>query len=213
MKALIAAILESSLSDKMKTLLVIAALIASGMVPRRAAVGETIPQGPKTTVAPVASIVATSPERANVLRVASGEVGTREKTGNNDGPVEKYLNAVGAAKGAPYCAAFVAWVGNKALGKASPFPMSAWSPDMVKGGTSKIETARPGDTFGIYFPSKGRVAHTGFIERREGNFLVTIEANTSASAASGSAADREGEGVFRKRRHVQTVRLVKAWLP
>ena len=212
MKAIIAGILQRSLADKMKTLLVIAALIASGMVPRRAAVGERPP--PTTgTVAPVPSIIATSPDRVNVLRVASGEVGTRERTGNNDGPVEKYLNAVGAAKGAPYCAAFVAWVGNKALGNRSPFPMSAWSPDMVKGGTSKIESARPGDTFGIYFPAKGRVAHTGFIERREGNFLVTIEANTSASAASGSAADREGEGVYRKRRHVQTVRAVKSWLP
>lgn len=212
MKALIAAILQSSLSDKMKTIIIIAALIASGMFPRISAVGESIPKT-TGTVAPVPSIIATSPDRANVLRVASGEVGTREKTGNNDGPVEKYLHAVGAAKGAPYCAAFVAWVGNKALGKASPFPMSAWSPDMVQGGTREIASARGGDAFGIYFPAKGRIAHTGLVERREGNFLVTIEANTSASAASGSAADREGEGVFRKRRHIQTVRLVKAWLP
>ena len=202
------------LSDNMKTILLILSLFAMARAPQAS-------QTAKTEAAPVAPVTSQtnniSPDRANVLRVASGEVGVREATGNNDGArVEAYLKAAGATVGDPYCAAFVAWCGKQALGKNSPYPLSAWSPDQVAGGNGKIKQARPADTFGIYFPDKGRIAHTGFVERVEGNFLVTIEANTTNAAAIGSAADREagaGGGVYRKRRPVATIRTVKSWLP
>jgi hypothetical protein len=153
--------------------------------------------------------------REMVLEIAAGEVGVVEKTGRNDGEVDKYLESVGlGGSRAPYCAAYVYWVGHQALGDRNPYPRSAWSPDMVKGGERITETFQPkgGEAFGIYFPSKGRVAHTGLIEARQGSYLITNEGNTSSSAAVGSAADREGQGVYRKRRHWRQVRYAKDWL-
>lgn len=147
------------------------------------------------------------------MAVARSQVGVVERTGNNDGDVEKYLAATGLGKGNPYCAAFVYWCGREALGKANPYPRSAWSPDMVEGGekVGSQTTARPGDTFGIYFPSKGRVAHTGLI-LEWGTSVATIEANTSGNVQSGSAADREGQGVFKKKRLRAAIYKVKDWI-
>lgn len=151
-----------------------------------------------------------------VLRVAAGKVGVREATGRNDGPeVEAMLRSTGNAKGDPWCASFVYAVAKEALGVRNPYPRSAYSPDMVAGGRKDARTARPADTFGIYMASKGRVAHTGLVERLEGGFAVTIEGNTSNSAALGSAEDREatnGGGVYRKRRPLSTLYRVKTWV-
>lgn len=203
------------LSDNMKTILLILSLFAMARAPQASQNSSTNEPSAVAPARPKGSTA--SPERASVLRVASGEVGVREATGNNDGAqVEAYLATAGASKGDPYCAAFVAWCGKQALGKLSPYPLSAWSPDQVAGGNGKISQARPADTFGIYFPDKKRIAHTGFVERVEGKFLVTIEANTTNAAAIGSAADREagkGGGVYKKRRPISTIRTVKSWLP
>ncbi len=154
--------------------------------------------------------------RELVISKAASQVGVIEKTGRNDGEVDKYLAAVGlGGTRNPYCAAFNYWVGRESLGSANPYPRSAWSPDHLKGGRRVTATneIKAGETFGIYFPSKGRIAHTGLVERREGGNLVTIEANTSGNAASGSAADRDGQGVFRKRRPWRTVHSTRDWIP
>lgn len=153
--------------------------------------------------------------RQKVLRVAGGEVGVQEKTGRNDGEVDKYLAAVGlGGSRAPYCAAFNFWVGKQALGSANPYPKSAWSPDHVVRGmrVTAATQVKGGEAFGIWFASKGRIAHTGLLERRDGDWLITIEANTSPTAAVGSAADRDGQGVYRKRRHWRTVHSTRDWL-
>jgi len=153
--------------------------------------------------------------REKVLKVAGSQVGIKERTGKNDGEVEKYIASVGLdpTAGYPYCAAFTYWCGCEALGKDNPYPKSAWSPDTVKGGRrvnsgTEIQGA---ETFGIYNALRKRIAHTGFVEKRVGSHLITIEANTSANAAVGSEADREGQGVYRKRRHIKTVRTIKDW--
>jgi hypothetical protein len=114
----------------------------------------------------------------------------------------------------PYCAAFNHWVGRQALGDANPYPRSAWSSDHLRGGVrlTAQTVILGGEAFGIWFPSKGRIAHTGLVERREGGNLVTLEANTSAAVAPGSAADRDGQGVYRKRRPWRTVHSVKDWI-
>lgn len=154
-------------------------------------------------------------DREKVIDVASGEVGVTEKTGRNDGEVDKYLKSVGlGGTRAPYCAAFNYWVGMTALGARNPYPRSAWSPDHVRGGERVNEhtSVKGGETFGIWFSSKGRIAHTGLVQERRGAFFVTIEGNTSGDAAAGSAADREGQGVYRKLRHWRTVRTVRDWL-
>lgn len=154
-------------------------------------------------------------DRERVLAVAASEVGVKEKTGRNDGEVDKYLVSVGlGGSRAPYCAAFVYWVGKEALGDRNPYPRSAWSPSFLSGGKRVTSDYHPqgGEAFGIWFASKKRIAHTGLIESREGNYLITIEGNTSSNAAVGSAADREGHGVYRKRRHLRTVHSAHDWL-
>jgi hypothetical protein len=67
-------------------------------------------------------------KRNEVRRIYTSELGVREKTGHNDGPrVEQYLRAAGLKKGAPWCAAFVCWVFDRA-GIANPH--SGWAPDL-----------------------------------------------------------------------------------
>lgn len=156
-----------------------------------------------------------SAPREAILRVARTEIGTREATGNNDGPVEKYLVAAGAKKGDPYCAAFVYWVGREALGKANPFPRSAWSPDFVAHAQWKKGVGpelRPADTFGIYFASKKRVAHTGLIWKVGANSVTTIEANSTFTTNVSGEADREGtEGVGSKIRLKSSLYQSQSW--
>jgi len=155
--------------------------------------------------------------REDVLAVARSLLGTTEKTGRNDGPViEAILASTGNHRGDPYCAAFVYYCG-KTAGYPKLYPRSAWSPDMVqsptwtraRGGTEP----RPADAFGIYFPAKGRVAHTGMIESASKSVFTTIEGNTSPEAKAGSAADRDGGGVWRKHRLRSQVHCVRAWVP
>jgi len=152
--------------------------------------------------------------RERVIAVAESQIGVREATGRNDGEVNKYLAAVGMSMSqAPYCAAFNFWVGSMAL-DPNPFPRSAWSPDHLRGGTRVTESTvvRGGEAFGIYFPSKNRIAHTGLLRARDGVNFVTLEANTSADVKPGSSRDRDGNGVFSKRRHWRTVHSVRDWI-
>lgn len=49
------------------------------------------------------------PNREALLRYALAEDGTKERTGKNDGPVEKYMPAWARGKGLPYCGFFGGW--------------------------------------------------------------------------------------------------------
>jgi hypothetical protein len=155
--------------------------------------------------------------RQRVIETAASQIGVQERTGKNDGEVDKYLSAVGlGGTRNPYCAAYVYWVGKTALGTANPFPRSAWSPDFLNSPTwlkGRGTIPRPGDTFGIYFPSKGRVAHTGLVWVWGKTYVRTIEANTSPDAAAGSEADRNGDGVWSKYRRISTIYATKSFLP
>lgn len=55
--------------------------------------------------------------RSAVLRAALRELGTHELTGHNDGAVEKYLPKWAHGRGLPWCAFFVGYVLEQALGK------------------------------------------------------------------------------------------------
>jgi hypothetical protein len=210
MKALLSTIANLPLSDSMKTILILASIFAMAKAPK-----PSSPAPSSVAVSDNRRAIMTDAEA--VLRVAAGEIGVREATGNNDGArVMAYLKSTGNVKGEPYCASFVHWCGLTALKERNPYPRSASSVAQVKGGTRDVTTARPGATFGVWSSSKGRVAHTGLVEKRQGNFLVTIEGNTSNAAALGSAEDREagaGGGVYRKRRPVSTIYNVKNYFP
>ncbi len=128
------------------------------------------------------------------------EVGVREAEGNTGQRVTEYLQATGLGPGYPWCAAFIAWVHEQC---GIPGPRSAWSPDYFspdrviyyRGKVQGIQP-RPGDVFGNYYPSKGRIAHVGFIHRwpSDQQIIQTVEGNTNDSEKV-----REGIGVFHKR--------------
>lgn len=154
--------------------------------------------------------------RLGVLAEAKKLTGTVEASGKNDGPVvEKILNSVGLRRGDPYCAAFNYWCYLQS-GGAKYVPCSGWSPDWVKSPTwtrfSGGRTPEPGDAFGIYFKSRNRVAHTGLVKKWGNTAVITFEGNTSQDAAPGSAADRDGGGIWSKRRLISQIYSVRNWL-
>jgi hypothetical protein len=155
--------------------------------------------------------------REQVKRIYDSQVGVREHGANSGAQVEGYLRYVSLKKGSPWCAAFVCW----AYGQAKVAnPRTGWSPDLFKkehvvwerqvqyGQKSKVQTDTPkrADIFGIYFPEKGRIAHTGFIDSWGNKWLVTVEGNTNG------AGSREGDGVYRKRRLVKSIYSVSRYI-
>ncbi|MNK46510.1 hypothetical protein D3C87_652950 [compost metagenome] len=127
----------------------------------------------------------------------------REATGKNDGAaVEQYLAYTGNKKGEPWCASFVSWVFGQAGFKQ---PKTAWSPSLFPK-SRLLSKAMPASVFGIYFPDKGRIAHAGLVERQQGSWIYTIEGNTNM------AGSREGDGVYRKLRHVRTIKCYADWI-
>lgn len=141
--------------------------------------------------------------REKIVAIARGELGVREVTGNNDGErVEEYLAITGLKKGQPWCSAFLSWVFNKA---GYQEPRTAWSPALF---VNKVITRaiKPGNVLGIWFPDKGRIAHAGLVEQRQGDWIISIEGNTNVLGS------REGDGVYRKRRHIKTIYRYADWL-
>lgn len=148
-------------------------------------------------------VSAKTDDRESVLAVARPLVGEVEH-GNNAGEfVERVLSSVGLGAGNPWCAAFNYYVFEKA-GFKDRVPKSAWSPDWLRGGERR-RVGHPADVFGIYFPSRGRIAHTGIVEIQQGPWLTTIEGNTN------EAGSRDGDGVYRKKRSVNSV-ILKTYL-
>jgi hypothetical protein len=137
-----------------------------------------------------------------IINVASKYVGETESEGNNSSPFIRKINKFsGATPTDPYCSSFVSWVLHEA--GAKNFPITPWSPTMVSKNNILFDNIKPADVFGLYFSSKGRVAHVGFIKNPNYNSssILTVEANTSPTAAVGSNSDRDGDGVFAKIRN------------
>ena len=138
-----------------------------------------------------------------LLEIAKSQIGVREASGNNDGyEVEQYLAYTGNKKGEAWCASFVSWVFGKAGYTA---PRTAWSPSLFPK-ARLVAVAKPATVFGIYFPDKGRIAHAGIVEKQKDNWLYTIEGNTNIEGS------REGDGVYRKMRHVKSIQYYADWI-
>lgn len=157
-----------------------------------------------------AAAPATVDQRTCVAMGAAADVGVREASGRNDGPeVERYLAHVGLGPGYAWCAAFVSYhldqcgVNN---------PRSAWSPafasvaDQVWTPRKASRSPRPGDVFSIYFPSLGRVGHVGLVAGLDGNYINTIEGNTSGPGS------RDGDGVYARRRQLSKVHAITNYI-
>lgn len=142
-------------------------------------------------------------QRAGLVKRAAAEIGVREATGRNDGPrIALYLRSTGVKDESAWCAAFVCWV---FLQEGFSGPVTPWSPALFPAARIK-KIALPGDVLGIYFPEKHRIAHAGLVERADGDWVVSIEGNTN------EAGSREGDGVYRKRRHIRTIYRFADWV-
>jgi hypothetical protein len=151
-----------------------------------------------------------------LIQTAEAEVGVEEVNGSNCGPrVNEYKAAtwLPADKAWPWCAAFICWIAQEAMRKASihetarfkrPRTAGAW--DFENWSLAQDSTTwtrrphrgdiQPGDI--VIF----RFSHIGLAVSapdKNGN-VRTIEGNTDA------AGSREGGGVFRKVRRLDQIR-------
>lgn len=151
--------------------------------------------------------------RARLIAEAVRYLGTREqpKGSNRSTRIDYWLHTTGGAPlGQPWCAAFVWCIGLQATGRELwPVEMSARVQTIFEHAKAAGNAfrdplrAEPGDLVVFYYPSLRRYGHIGILEHPVQNGRVrTIDGNTAPDAAAGSAADREGYGVFRKDRPV-----------
>ena len=156
------------------------------------------------------SLAGFSDIRDEVQKTYVSQIGVKEKTGNNDGlQVEMYLNSVGLSKGDPWCAAYVSWCfqQNKINNPKSGYSPYWFLSNVIykRGKTSEIVFPKA-SVFGIWFESKGRVAHVGFIDRDKGKEVVTVEGNTNGGGS------RDGDGIYRRIRLKRQIYCVSDWV-
>lgn len=150
------------------------------------------------------SSIVRSQDHQRIVEIAQSQIGIKEATGNNDGvQVEKYLTTVGLKKGQPWCAAFFSWIFKQA---GYDRPNTGWSPQLFPAARN-VKTASPGLAFGIYISSLNRIAHCGVVEQVNGTWVMGIEGNTNVSGS------RDGDGVYRKLRHIKTIHRFADWIP
>lgn len=139
-----------------------------------------------------------SSQQDRLLYYANKYTYVRESNGSNRSKeIDLWNKFCNVPMGSPYCASFVSYI--HYLAKVDG-PKTAWSPSCVSRNNVKFESVKGGDVFGLYFSSKRRVAHTGFVEKVSGSLVYCVEANTSPNAKSGSSTDRDGDGAHRKTR-------------
>jgi hypothetical protein len=138
-----------------------------------------------------------------IIEIARKEIGVREEGCENCGiAVARYLSYCNIKSPAQWCAAWISWCFGQA-GYHSP--KTAWSPALFPA-SKLVAAARPGIVYGIYFTRLGRVGHCGIIERLQGDFIVGIEGNTNVRGS------RDGDGVYRRIRHIRTIRYFSDWI-
>lgn len=145
-----------------------------------------------------------------VISTLATQVGVKEKTGKNDGEqVEAYLKSIGLGKGYAWCQAFLYWgfwMASKTLSMPNPMPKTGgvldnWNKSK-KYQVAKGERPKVGDVFIMDF-GKGQ-GHDGLITDVQGDYILTIEGNTSADPSLPSE-DRDGQGVYRRRRKISSI--------
>jgi len=170
------------------------------------------PDAPADEWKPPAGSALKPVEAAKLLEVFRGYLGMREEPlGSNNGPMINKFNASCGFKPsdhAPWCAS-VTHYGYLVLG--APDRPGAYTPSWY----SKLRVippnmVQPGDVGLVYFPSKGRYAHTiAAIEKvgrtgRTVSSYTTLEGNTTQATGS-----REGDGFYRRVRPSDTVTVVR----
>lgn len=153
--------------------------------------------------------------------LAYANVGVTEVGENRGKAVETYQQSCKPplSPGAPWCAAHVRWRMKQAatqLGTTYPddFPRSGYCPDwsryykandlwipaqsIIAGKT--IKRPRKGDHALFYFRQLARIAHIGIVYSVDENGVWTVEGNTSPEPERPGDVERDGDGVYYKRR-------------
>jgi hypothetical protein len=145
-----------------------------------------------------------------VVRAAQGEIGIKEVR-ENAGPRVDAYNRYTGVKDAPWCASFASFCFYKA---GFQQPRTAWSPALfprercveftpLRLGNSGLAAGR---VMGIYYPSKGRIAHCGIVTGIDGDWVFSVEGNTNDDGGN------EGDGVYAKKRHRRTIAKYADWI-
>lgn len=150
--------------------------------------------------------------RLVLLSVAERDLKIRESEGNNRGPgIAKFWAATSYADGyknrEPYCAAAVCWwvaeAGRCGVRWLAPLPREAAVRNFLSWARRR---ASAGDVMFAAVPLPGDIvcflphfSHIGVVAKAGAGEVETIEANTTAGAAS-LAKERDGGGVYRRTR-------------
>lgn len=157
-----------------------------------------------------------------VVATAIGEVGAKEVGTNSGRRVKGYLASCGLEEGAPWCACFMHWCfreSDKIIEPHKDFALAAkWATkgEVFRKGQEDMywsgELGHPfqrismnGDTFTLFYSSLRRIGHVGMVIGEDEDYLTTIEGNTN------SGGDREGEGVFKRKRLKSTIHTINRW--
>lgn len=152
---------------------------------------------------------------ADVLRLAAAEVGYNRFADPNPGTkygrfyAELVGNAYYGTSGVPYCAMFVTYIMHMA-GVSVPGLPGAYCPWIktagVKAGLAiDPHSAFPGDIVLFDWGGDGVCDHIGIVEKNCGNYLQTIEGNTSVGS---SGSQSNGGRVARRTRSFSTINCV-----
>jgi hypothetical protein len=141
-------------------------------------------------------------------------IGKTELTGRNDGIyVEAVLKSAGLnpKSRASYCAAFM--VHGFVVCGLKPYG-NVWTPSWFPK-SKVVDYSQVQDSgfyfFGLYYQNLGRIGHVGYVLQKKPTYIITIEGNTSPTAAIGSEADRNGYGFWKKRRMRKGISVFSKW--
>lgn len=137
-------------------------------------------------------------------------IGIKELTGKNDHPkIDEFFDRTCGLRNNPWCGAVLSF-GLLVNGFEIP-ELPCWSPsffpeDRVTWRRGSDEIIKEGDIFGMYFRSKGRVAHVGAIRNYVGGgWYQTYEGNTNDDGS------RLGDEFLPKLRHVSQIYIAADW--
>lgn len=149
----------------------------------------------------VGSSVVNKEQAKRVIEFARSQIGVKETSENSSPEIDRY-NAYAGVKAAPWCASFVSYCFAMA-GFARP--RTAWSPSLFPK-DRLVKNPQAGMVLGVYFPELKRIAHCALVEGVKGNWVIAIEGNSNTDGS------REGNGVYRKIRHVRTIYRYADWI-
>jgi hypothetical protein len=136
-------------------------------------------------------------------RLAGIEVGVSEDFGPNDGlRVRLYQATVGILPPKPYCAGFVAFCIKSAAAALKTSALMKFSARALgyleKNPDLRLQAPTVLPCLAIWDHGRGE-GHIAFVlEVRADGTMTTVEGNTSPGAKAGTAASREGQGVYRR---------------